>query len=81
MNKDEIRKKVIQELNFVHSTTDKQRALIMDYGYYNDAIKGYLIAAARAADLDDHIDDMLDALSDCLDHIDHDTAVKVYKKY
>ena len=62
--------------------THEERMHICDMGFYNDTIKGYLIAAMRNADFkNDEINRALKGLNTAFDDNTADEAAAVYKKF
>lgn len=69
-------------LKWAQSLTDDQRAALCDFGYYNNTMKGYLIAAARDQGLKlDAIRELLHSLSYMHDTMDKKDADALYTRY
>lgn len=68
-----------QLLTWSLGLSKEEKSYLCDLGYYNDAIKGYLIASARNAELDEEtIDRLLDGLNTAFSEYDKATAEKIY---
>lgn len=62
--------------------TAEQRAFLMDGGWYNDAIKGYLIKAMQNADFSqEDIGKALNGLRWALDEMTSTEAAEVWRRY
>lgn len=60
---EEWRKDFAEKMKWANSLTDEQKDFLCDGGWYNNAIRGYVIAAARNADFsDDQIKELLGGL-------------------
>ncbi len=51
--KEEWRRDFAEKMQWANSLTEEQKAFLCDGGWYNNAIRGYLIAAAQYADFSD----------------------------
>lgn len=66
-------------LTWAQSLTDDQRAALCDFGYYNNAMKGYAIRAAKEMELtEDQTRELLRCFSYALDMMDKEEAEKLY---
>ena len=64
------------------SLTKEEINFLCDAGFYNDAIKGYLITAAKNAGLDrEQIKKLLDGLYWAFDEKDKVDAEEIYKNF
>ncbi len=62
--------------------TPEERFSICDQGYYNDTIKGYLIAAMQAAEFGrDEVKRALDGMKWALSETNAEEAAELYRKY
>ena len=62
--------------------TAEQRAFLMDGGWYNDAIKGYLIRAMKNAEFSkEDIDKALSGLRWAFDDTTAEEAAEVWRKF
>lgn len=82
---DSERKAIVQNgielIKWAHTLSKEQIAYLFNGGWYNDTIKGYLIASARNAELDEEtIDRLLDGLNLTLTEYDKNTAEEIYRK-
>lgn len=67
---------------WMQSLTPEQIDKLCNAGYYNDAMRGYLIAAAKEAGMDhDQQQALLNALRYCLDTLTKSDAEQVYIKF
>lgn len=67
--------------DWAQSLTQEQINFLCDSGFYNRAIKGYLIAAAENADLsDEQVKDLKNGLSTALDTYNKKNAEELYMK-
>ena len=68
-------------IQWAQSLTQEQINFLLDGGWYNKAIKGYLIAAAENADLsDEQVIDLKNGLSFALDTYNKKNAEELYMK-
>ncbi len=68
-------------IQWAQSLTQEQINFLLDGGWYNKAIKGYLIAAAENADLsDEQVIDLKNGLSTALDTYNKKNAEELYMK-
>ena len=85
MNEKEIDEAVDKQQKMMakaFALTHEERMNIIDMGFYNDTIKGYLIAAMRNADFkNDEIKRALKGLNTAFDDTTADEATAVYKKF
>lgn len=82
MSEEEIRQHHIQMMEWAQSLTKEQIDYICDGGWYNNAMRGYLITVARHCELDrDKINEMLQELSYVLDEMGKDSAEKIYRDW
>lgn len=66
-------------MEWAHSLSKQQIDFLCDGGWYNNAINGYLIAAARNIDMDeDQISNLLQGLYSAFDNLDKQDAEKLY---
>lgn len=66
---------------WAQSLTKEQVAYLFDGGWYNNTVKGYLIAAADNAGLDDEqTDKLMDGLRDALSAMPMRKAEQIYTK-
>ena len=82
----EERKRIITEhkakMKWAQSLTKEEINFLCDAGFYNDAIKGYLITAAKNAGLDrEQIKKLLDGLYWAFDEKDKVDAEEIYKNF
>ena len=71
-----------EEMKWAQSLTQEEIDFLCDAGFYNDAIKGYLITAARNAGLDrEQIKKLLDGLYWAFDEKDKVDAEEIYKNF
>ena len=80
---DSERKAIVQNgielIKWAHTLSKEQIAYLFNGGWYNDTIKGYLIASARNAELDEEtIDRLLYGLNTAFSEYDKATAEKIY---
>lgn len=72
----------IQMHSWSHTLSKDQLAYLCDAGWYNNTIKGYLIASALNAGLsEDTIDKLLDSLTCALSDYSKREAEKFYLEY
>ena len=85
MTNDEIKDIVAEEQQraaMIDSLTPAARMAIMDMGYYNDALRGYLIEAMKVAGFSrKEIDKALSGLHTVLDDTSAAEATQVYQKF
>ena len=71
--------KELELYRWAQSLTKEQIAYLCDGGWYNNTIKGYLIAAADNAGLDDEqTDKLMDGLRDALSAMPMRKAEQIY---
>lgn len=86
-SKDEIAAIVEEEKRMdamAYRMTDAERLHIMDMGFYNEVIKGYLIEAMKCADADFTREDIKSALRGLKDSFDLTAAadaIEVYRNF
>ena len=69
-------------LNWVKTLSGAQIDFLFNGGWYNEAVKGYLIAAARVAEFSDNqIKDLLSGLRMALSEIDKSDAETIYLNF
>lgn len=69
-------------LKFAYSLTKEQLNFLMDGGWYNNAMRGYLIASARNADFSpDEIKRLLNGLRCALDSYSKEEAEQICEDY
>lgn len=79
--KDEAVAEFASLMKWACSLSDRQKSFLMDGGWYNNAMKGYLIAAARNADFtEQQISDLLRGLSLAFSEHDKREAEQIYLK-
>lgn len=71
-----------QLMKWANSLTGKQIDFLCDGGWYNNAIRGYLIAAARIAGLtDEQISELVDCLRIAFDENNKSNAERISNKF
>ena len=74
-------RKQAELLRWAGSLTAEQINALCDFGYYNGTIKGYLIRAAREAELpEEKISELLRCMSYALDVMDKADADRLYSE-
>ena len=73
--------KFAEQMKWANSLTAEQKDFLMDGGWYNNTVKGYLIAAARNADFNEkQISDLLRGLSQAFSDYNKVEAEQIYLK-
>ncbi len=80
--KEQIKSDFAINLKMAHSLTKEQINFLMDGGWYNDAMRGYIITAARYADFSDkEIKRLLNGFRIALNDKNKEEAEKVSKNF
>ncbi len=80
--KEQLSKEFQQNLDFANSLTEEQINFICDAGYYNDAIKGYVLRAATEANFTkEQIRALLSGLVTAFDYMNKEEADKYYTDF
>lgn len=65
-----------------HELTDEERMFIMDMGFYNEVVKGYLVRAMKNAEFDrEAITKALGGLRWAFDDLTASEAAEEYRKF
>ena len=71
-----------EKMDWANSLTKDRIDFLCDGGWYNNAIRGYLIKAAKYAEMDDkQISELLEGLDVAFDNCDKRDAEKTYANY
>lgn len=82
MTEQEQREHAIAMMNWAQSLTKEQIDYICNGGWYNNAMRGYLITVARHCEMTrEQINEMLQELSYVLDEMGKDSAEKIYRDW
>jgi len=70
------------KMDWANSLTKDQIDFLCDGGWYNNAMRGYLIKAAKYAEMDDkQISELLEGLDVAFDNYDKQDAEKTYANF
>ena len=79
---EQIKANYVKNMKWAYSLSVEQKNFLMDGGWYNDAMRGYIIAAAQNADFShEEIKRLLNGLRCALSDKNKEEAEKVSKNY